>query len=610
MTDDVTPQAAETARPGDPVPGQGPVVLRWLWHGYLRRRWGLLAVAILLMMIEGSMLGALSFMVAPLFDEVFVAGTPGALAWGTLAIAVIFALRAISGLAQRVLVTLIGEGVAARMQTELVLHLMRLDQAFYRVHPPGTLIERVRGDTATVLTFLTGVVAPFGRDLMSLISLLAVTLWIDWRWTLIAAIGTPLLVGPILLLQRLVRATSRAARVAAATAATRLDEIFHGIVTIQLNGIETREAGRFRQVVDRYVAAMVRSEAGASGIPALMDVIAAIGLAGVLVYGGAQIIDGEKTLGEFMAFFTAMALVFEPLRRLGGVSATYQQVLAGLERVHALLQVPPGVTSPTPPRASLPTRQTDRQTGRQTGAIRFEGVRFSYGDAPALRGLDLTAGEHRTTALVGPSGAGKTTVFTLLTRLADPQAGRITIGGHDLRDLDLGTLRGLFSVVSQEAALFDETIRDNILLGQTGISAARLQAALDAAHVTEFLPRLPQGLDTPAGPRGSALSGGQRQRVAIARAILRDAPILLLDEATSALDANTEALVQGALDRLAEGRTTLVIAHRLATVQRADSIAVLDQGRLVDQGSHAALIARGGLYAELCRLQFDATASA
>jgi ABC-type multidrug transport system fused ATPase/permease subunit len=258
------------------------------------------------------------------------------------------------------------------------------------------------------------------------------------------------------------------------------------------------------------------------------------------------------------------------------------------------------VTTPDPPRAVLPARAP--------GAIRFEGVRFSYGDAPALRGLDLAAAPHRTTALVGPSGAGKTTVFTLLTRLADPQAGRITIGGQDLRDLDLAALRKLFSVVSQEAALFDETIRDNILLGQSGITDARLQAALDAAHVTEFLPRLPQGLDTPAGPRGSALSGGQRQRVAIARAILRDAPILLLDEATSALDANTEALVQAALDRLAAGRTTLVIAHRLATVQRADSIAVLDQGRLVDQGSHAELIARGGLYADLCRLQFDTPA--
>jgi ABC-type multidrug transport system fused ATPase/permease subunit len=574
-------------------------LIAWLWRDYLWHRWPLMLAAVVLMAIEGSMLGALSFVVRPLFDEVFVARDTAAIAWGAFAIGGIFALRALSGLGQQVLVAVISERAAGEMQKDTLAHLMRLDHAFYRGHGPGMLIERVRGDTGAVTLFFGGVVAPFARDLVAVLSLLAVALSIDWVWTLIAIVGTPIMIGPVLVLQRLVRRTSRAARDAAARASTRLDEIFHGIVTVQLTGSEAREGARYGRTVDDYVRAMTRATAGGAGIPALMDVIAAIGLIGVLAYGGGQIIAGEKTLGAFMSFFTAMALVFEPLRRLGGVSATLQVVLASLERVRALQDEPVRVTSPEAPAAPLPLRSP--------GTVRFENVTFAYdgaASAPALRDFTMTAEDGQTTALVGPSGAGKTTVFTLLTRLADPQAGRITIGGTDLRSLSLGDLRSLFSVVSQEAALFDETLRDNILMGASGVSAARLEAALEAAAVTEFLPRLPQGLDTPVGPRGSALSGGQRQRVAIARAILRDAPILLLDEATSALDAGTEATVQAALDRLAQGRTTLVIAHRLATVQRADSIVVMERGRAVDQGRHAELLARGGLYADLCRLQF------
>ncbi len=585
-----------------PPAGQAPArhgLIRWLWRDYLWKRWPMMLAAVVLMAVEGGMLGALSFVVKPLFDDVFVARNAAAIGWGALAIGGIFALRALSGLGQQVLVAVISERAAGEMQKDTLAHLMRLDHAFYRTHAPGTLIERVRGDTGAVVQFFGGVVAPFGRDLVSVIALLGVALSIDWVWTLIAILGAPLMIGPVLVMQRLVRRTSRAARDAAARAATRLDEIFHGIVTVQLNGTEAREGSRYGRAVDDYVGAMVRATAGGAAIPSMMDVIAAIGLIGVLFYGGAEIIGGEKTLGAFLSFFTAIALVFEPLRRLGGVSAQLQIVLASLERVRALMDEPVRVTDPARP-AAPPA--VDR-----AGPIRFEGVTFAYAggaNAPALRGFDMLAEADRTTALVGPSGAGKTTVFTLLTRLADPQAGRITLGGTDVRDLALKDLRALFSVVSQEAALFDETLRDNILMGRSDVPEAQLRAAIEAAAVDEFLPRLPRGLDTPVGPRGSALSGGQRQRVAIARAILRDAPVLLLDEATSALDAGTEAAVQAALDRLSRGRTTLVIAHRLATVQGADRIVVMDRGRAADQGTHAELLARGGLYADLCRLQF------
>jgi ATP-binding cassette subfamily B protein len=316
---------------------------------------------------------------------------------------------------------------------------------------------------------------------------------------------------------------------------------------------------------------------------------------GVLLYGGSEIISGDKTVGQFMSFFTAIGLAFDPMRRLASLSGTWQAAAAALERLKELMDAPIRLKSPknpVPPPEGLPDIQLDE-------------VSLSYGDAKVLNNLSLRAESGKTTALVGASGAGKSTIFNLLTRLVDPQAGTIRVGGIDVKDIALNDLRDLYSVVSQEALLFDETLRENILLGRKGISDEELKPVLDAAHVSDYLANLPDGLDTLVGPRGSALSGGQRQRVVIARALLRDTPILLLDEATSALDAQSEKVVQSALDRLAGGRTTLVIAHRLATIINADKIIVMDSGQVVDQGTHQELLDRGGIYADLYHLQFQ-----
>jgi ATP-binding cassette, subfamily B, bacterial MsbA len=314
----------------------------------------------------------------------------------------------------------------------------------------------------------------------------------------------------------------------------------------------------------------------------------------VLTYGGFQIIDGEKTVGAFMAFFPAMALMFEPLRRLGSISGSWSAASAGLGRVRDLMDQKASILSPSAPLALPNAASAD---------IRFDNVQFAYGNQPALNGASFTAKAGQTTALVGASGAGKTTVFHLLSRLADPQSGTISIGGITTQKLDLVALRDTMSVVSQDTLLFDEPIRDNILMGHV-VPDIELQIALHSAHVDDFLPRLDKGLDTMVGPRGSALSGGQRQRVAIARALLRDRPILLLDEATSALDAASEAAVQDALLRLSKGRTTLVIAHRLSTIKDADNIIVMDRGRVVEQGRHTELLAKGGVYSGLYKMQF------
>ncbi|MGB8621231.1 MAG: ABC transporter ATP-binding protein [Paracoccaceae bacterium] len=584
--------ADQDATPQEPP---GPLV-RWLWRGYLKRHVPVMLVALVLMTIEGSMAGVLSYTVKPMFDEVFVAGNRGAIALIAGAIFVVFLARALAGFGQRVLMTRVGQKVTATLQADLVGHLLTLDSLWFQSTPPGNLIERVRGDTQAAANIWSTVLAAAGRDVIATCSLFAVALSIDWLWTLIAVAGVPLLVLPIMALQRWVRKTTRAARNAAATIAIRLDEIFHGVTTIKLNRMEARESRRFADTLDGFVSAQVRSVAGQAGIPAMMDIVAGIGFLGVLSYGGLQIIDGQKTVGEFMSFFTAMALVFEPLRRIGNVSGAWQAALASLERLHAVFDVRPTILSPARPRSlDRPPQQAD---------IVLEDIHLTFDETPVLNGLRLTAKAGQATALVGASGAGKSTVFNLITRLIEPQSGQITIGGTPIEQMALHELRDLFSVVSQDALLFDETIRDNILLGRTDVSETRLHEVLEAAHVADFLPMLHRGLDSPAGPRGSNLSGGQRQRVAIARAILRDAPILLLDEATSALDAKSEKVVQEALERLSVGRTTLVIAHRLATVRDADRILVMDKGRVVEEGTHDTLIDSGGVYSGLYRLQF------
>ena len=582
------------AKPSDPY--RSSALFGRLWRDYLRHHRLTMAAAIAVMAIEGSTLGALSYMLEPLFDRVFVAGDAGMVWVVGVAILGLFVLRAITSIVYRTLLTRVSLGTSTAMQIDLLRHILTLDAQFFQANPPGALIERVQGDTIAVQgvwsTFITGA----GRDAISLMALFAVAISIDPVWTATALVGAPLLILPTVVAQRYIRRKTRAMREQSGERATRLDEVFHGIAAVKLNRLEAYQTDRFARIADAIRRAQIKMAASTAAIPALIDVVTGIGFFGVLILGGREIIAGERTVGEFMSFFTAMALTFQPLRRLGGLAGTWQTAAASLERLYRLLDIAPRVVSPATPRHPEPGQTT----------IRFEDVHLAYGDTPVLRGLSFTAEAGQTTAIVGPSGAGKSTLFNLLTRMADPDQGRVTIGGIDTREIDLPGLRALFSTVSQDSALFDETIRENIVLGRRDVPEAALARALEAAHVADFLRILPAGIDTPAGPRGSGLSGGQRQRVAIARAVLRDAPVLLLDEATSALDAASEAVVQEALERLAEGRTTLVIAHRLATVREADKIVVIEAGRVVEEGTHDVLMAHNGSYAALCRMQFAA----
>ena len=576
-------------------PQQG--LFRWLWHAYMVRHIWVILLAMLFMTIEGSMLGAMSYIMKPMFDQVFVGGDSDAALFVGLLILGIFVLRAAASIAQKVLLARLSEVTAAHIRTDMIGHLMRLDGDFHATHPPGLVMQRIEGDVGSINQVWATIITGAGRDFVAVIALMAVAVSVDWRWTLVACIATPFLILPSIFVQRFVRSNARLVRDISADLSTRLNEIFHGINPIKLNGLEDYQENRYRSLAEKRITYQTKAVLGQGGMSGIMDVMSGIGFLAVIVYGANEIISGQKSVGDFMSFFTAIGLAFEPLRRLGTLSATLQIAAAGIERVKGLLDCKPSLLSP----------ETPRRAPSGAPMIALENVSLSYAGSNVLQNVSFTAEAGKTTALVGASGAGKSTIFNLLTRLVDPQSGQITLSGVPVDSLRLEDLRQLYSVVAQDALLFDESLRENILLGQSDIAPETLQAVLDAAHISDFLPRLTNGLETPVGPRGSLLSGGQRQRVAIARALLRDTPVLLLDEATSALDAQSEHTVQAALDKLSQGRTTLVIAHRLATIRNADKIIVMAHGKVVETGTHETLLAHDGAYTKLYNLQVNET---
>jgi subfamily B ATP-binding cassette protein MsbA len=493
---------------------------------------------------------------------------------------------AIDGVRQYVM-TWTGERVIFDLRMEIVRHLQSLSLSFFTKRKTGDLMSHVTSDATLVHGVVTQTIISVLGQVLTLIGGLVVIFVMNWRLALLTLVVAP----PIGLLGqylgRRIRAISRDAQDAQGEAVGVLQEAIAEVRTVQAFTREAYESERFRaKLLVTLGKVLQRARLSATLFPA----IGFLGFASSLVvlwYGGHQVIRGEATIGELVAFLLYAGMVAGPVGGLAGQWTQVQEAFGAADRIFALLDTAPEIQD-RPGAVVLPPGD---------GRIAFENVSFRYDKGPiVLNGVTTSFEAGKTTALVGPSGAGKTTLVSLVARFYDPTEGRITVDGRDLRDVTVRSLRDRVAVVPQEPVLFATTVAENIRYGRLGATDAELRAAADAANATEFIERLPETYETIVGERGVKLSVGQRQRIAIARALLRDAPVLLLDEATSSLDNESEYLVQEALARLMQGRTTIVIAHRLTTVERADRILVLDRGRIVEDGTHAELIAAEALY--------------
>ena len=486
--------------------------------------------------------------------------------------------------------------VVKDLQSEMFAHVQQMDIARLLSDAGGMLVSRFTNDVNLAKEALVRASNNLVRDVLVVIGSLGAMLYLNWKLAVIILIVYPLATLPVMFLGRKVRGISLAAQHQIGQLTAMLTESIAGASMVRSFGLEQYEQERANAgFAERYRLAM-KLTATKAAVDPFLEVLAALALALVLGYAGLRALSGSSAIPELMGFITAIATLAPAARALGTLNVVWQEGMAAIGRAFSLLDEPPVIVA-ADNAAPLQVKQAK---------IVFDNISFSYGDqTEALTDISFTARAGKTLALVGPSGAGKSSIFNLLLRFYDPQRGRIEIDGQSLDQVELSSLRRAIAVVSQHPVLFDNTIRANIAFGQPDASDEQIeQAARDAAAI-DFIRELPDGFNYLVGENGSRLSGGQRQRIAIARAIIKNAPILLLDEATSALDTRAEAEVQTALRRLSAGRTTLVIAHRLSTVQSADHILVLDKGRIIEQGDHSGLLANNGLYAKLAERQLS-----
>lgn len=565
---------------------------------YLLRHKGMLLAAFLALVLAAAATLAVPLAVRRMIDLGFSGIEPDLIDVYFVTLLGVGVVLALASAARFYFVNWLGERVVADIRADVFKHLTGLSPAFYEVSHSGEVMSRLTADTTQVKAAASTAISQAIRNVLLLVGAVIMMVVTSTKLSLAVLIAIPIIVIPLVAYGRSVRARSREAQDTLAQASAYASESLGQVKVLQAFTHETAATSRFREAVDRsFEAANARTKARA-GLTAIAIFLVFASVVGVLWYGAQDVLSGAMTggtLGQFVLYAVFAAAAVGSLSEVWGEVA---QAAGAAERLGELLEVQSEIKSPEHP-VALPEPPR--------GEIAFEDVSFVYPLRPEQRalhdvGFSVKPGER--IAIVGPSGAGKTTVFALLLRFYDPTSGRVCVDGVPVNDANLEDLRARFALVPQETALFADTVAANIAYGAGTASRPQIEAAAKAAYAHDFIAELPQGYDTLLGEGGVTLSAGQRQRIAIARAVLRDAPILLLDEATSALDARSETLVQKALDTVMEGRTTLVIAHRLATVVGADRILVFDGGRLVEQGTHQTLMREGGVYARLAGLQF------
>lgn len=510
-------------------------------------------------------------------------------------VVIVTAIKGFSLLSQTVMTNSVVSRIEADMQCALYDHLIDADLAQLQRENPASLTQRFTTDFTFVKEALTRLVNIAVRDVMTTIALVGAMLWIDWKMTAVVLLIAPVVARPIGRIGKKLRRMATSQQEQTGIMAGLVTESLQGARVAKTDSLEPYLKGRARAAFETIRSLKMKAANARGRLDPLLEVAGGIAVAGVLAAIGVRITSGSSTVGDFTGYVSALLLAAQPMRSLGNLNAIVQEAGASLKRYYALIDEKPLIIE----------RPDARPLAVKGGEVAFRALRFRYrDDQRGLEGIDLVAEAGKTTALVGRSGSGKSTMLALVPRLYDPTEGRVEIDGQDIRDVTLRSLRGQIGVVSQDVVLFDDTVRANIGFGRPGASENDIVAAARAAAAHDFIMAMPDGYDTRVGERGSRLSGGERQRLAIARAVLKDAPILLLDEATSALDTQSERLVQQALAELMKGRTTLVIAHRLSTVREADQIVVLEEGKVIETGDHDGLVARDGAYARLYRLQF------
>jgi ATP-binding cassette subfamily B protein len=585
----------------EPKPKRSLGSLALLWRAATRYPLQLAAFALALLVAALSTL-AIPRSFQQIVDKGFGAETAATIGPYFIGMLGVVALLGIATAVRFYFVSWLGERVVADLRRAVHANLLTLDPAFFEENRPSEIASRLTADTAIIEQVVGTSISMALRNTVMGIGGVVYLFTISPKLTALLLLGIPLVVLPMAYMGRRVQALSRTSQYRVASVGSIVSEALGAIRIVQAFTQEANEAKRFGDAVEATFAAAKRRIRLRALLTAVVITLIFGAITLVLWEGARDVISGDMTGGEITAFVLTAAIVAGAFGALTEVYSDVMRAAGAAGRMTELLDARPRIKAPANP-VSLP----DPPAGR----VAFEGVSFRYPSRPdhaALADFSLIIPPGQTVALVGPSGAGKTTIFQLLQRFYDPEAGRITIDGVALPDADPEAVRRRIAMVPQESVIFAETAFNNIRYGRPDASEAEVWAAAEAANAADFLRALPDGIHSFLGEAGTRLSGGQRQRIAIARAILRDAPILLLDEATSALDAESERLVQDALEHLMQGRTTLVIAHRLATVRDADRIVVMDAGRIVGEGRHDALLAEGGLYARLARLQFEEAA--
>jgi len=563
---------------------------------YLLPYRGRLLVAIGCMIVMSACVAGLAWLLQPALDQALAPGHHRYIYLIPLGVIGLYMVKGSAYYGQTYLMGWVGQRVIHDLRNNLYQQITRQSLAFFSHRKTGELMARVSADTLLVQGAVSTAVTALMRDTVSIIFLLAVVFYQDWLLATIAFTVFPLVVYPIIRFGRKMRSATFDGQETLGAMSALIEETISGIRVVKAFAMEAYENSSFQRLTDDFFKCQMRvMRVQALSFP-IMEMLAGFGIAGVLFYGGIRISSGATTPGALMSFLAALIMLYEPVKRLANANNVIQQGMAAAERVFEVMDAPVAVQEPKAPQAMAPFSQS----------VVLDRVTLHYGDArrKVLDDVSITVARGEVVALVGRSGAGKSSLVNLIPRFMDPVAGALRIDGVDVRQFASGDLRQQIALVTQEIILFNDSVRNNLAYGYDNIDETHLQDAAKAANAHGFITQLADGYDTLIGERGVILSGGQRQRLSLARALFKDAPILILDEATSALDSESERLVQQAIDRLMEGRTTIVIAHRLSTIRNADRIVVLDQGCIVQQGCHEALLAEGGLYKELYDLQF------